>query len=110
MVNFVGIEIKNMIFVYLFGLCIIFVMDFCKVNGGSFQDNFVIEDGIFLFVVFLLFLVGVSFSVKIIGIDKYFVIDLFEKIFQVCMLISYMLFDFNIFFFFLFSIIIMLKF
>lgn len=36
MVNFVGIEIKNMIFVYLFGLCIIFVMDFCKVNGGSF--------------------------------------------------------------------------
>lgn len=107
--NSVGIETKNMTSAHPPGPCITSVMDFRKVNGGSFQDNFVIEDGTPPSVVSLPFSVGVSFSAKIIGIDKYPATDLLEKTFQVRTLTSHMSFDFNTSFFFLPSIIIMLK-
>lgn len=58
-------------------------MDFRKANDGSFEDNFVIEDGTPPSALSIPFSVGVSFSAKVLGIDKYSAIDLLEKTFQV---------------------------
>ena len=84
--NSVGIETKNMASNQPPGPCITSIMDFRKVNGGSFENNFVIEDGTFPSVISIPFTVGVSFSSKVIGIDKYPPNELLEKTFQVCIL------------------------
>lgn len=81
--NSVGIETKNMTSAQPPGPCITTVMDFRKVNGGSFENNFVIEDGTPPSILSVPFAVGVSFSAKVIGIDKYPANELLEKTFQV---------------------------
>ena len=91
--NSVGIETKNMSSAQPPGPCITSVMDFRKINGGSFEDSFVIEDGTPPSVISLPFSVGVSFSAKVIGIDKFPATDLLEKTFQVRTLTSLITFD-----------------
>ena len=83
MANSVGVETKNMASAQPPGPCITSVMDFRKTNGGSFEDNFVIEDGTPPSALSIPFSVGVSFSAKVIGIDKYPATDLLEKTYQV---------------------------
>ncbi|XP_078381781.1 uncharacterized protein LOC144664495 isoform X2 [Oculina patagonica] len=80
--NSVGVETKNMTSAEPPGPCITSVMDFRKVNGGSFENNFVIEDGTPPSILSIPFAVGVSFSAKVIGIDKYPANELLEKTFQ----------------------------
>ena len=83
MANSVGIETENMASNQPPGPCITSIMDFRKVNGGSFENNFVIEDGTPPSILSIPFTVGVSFSSKTIGIDKYPPNELLEKTFQV---------------------------
>lgn len=83
MANSVGVETKNMTSAQPPGPCITSVMDFRKANGGSFEDNFVIEDGTPPSALSIPFSVGVSFNAKVIGIDKYPATDRLEKTFQV---------------------------
>lgn len=85
--NSVGVETKNMASARPPGPCITSVMDFRKTNGGSFEDNFVIEDGTppsaLSIPLSIPFSVGVSFSAKVLGIDKCPATDVLEKTFQV---------------------------
>lgn len=81
--NSVGVETNNMTSAEPPGPCITSVMDFRKLNGGSFENNFVIEDGTPPSILSIPFAVGVSFSAKVIGIDKYPANELLEKTFQV---------------------------
>lgn len=81
--NSVGVETKNMTSAQPPGPCITSVMDFRKANGRSFEDNFVIEDGTPPSSLSIPFAVGLSFSAKVLGIDKYPAIDLLERTFQV---------------------------
>ncbi|KAJ7355031.1 hypothetical protein OS493_028700, partial [Desmophyllum pertusum] len=80
--NSLGVETKNMASAQPPGPCITSIMDFRKVNGGSFENNFVIEDGTPPSILSVPFTVGVSFSAKVIGIDKYPANELLEKTFQ----------------------------
>ncbi|KAJ7355016.1 hypothetical protein OS493_028683 [Desmophyllum pertusum] len=77
-----GVETKNMASAQPPGPCITSIMDFRKVKGGSFENNFVIEDGTLPSIISVPFTVGVSFGAKVIGIDKYPANELLEKTFQ----------------------------
>lgn len=81
--NSVGVETKDMSSAQPPGPTVTSIIDFRKVNGGNFEDNFIIEDGTAPSILAVPFTVGVSFGAKVIGIDKYPANELLEKTFQV---------------------------
>ncbi len=81
--NSVGVETKDISSVQPPGPTVTSIIDFRKVNGGNYEDNFIVEDGTPPSILAVPFTVGLSFGSKVSGIDKYPPNELLEKTFQV---------------------------
>lgn len=82
--NSVGVETKDIPYIQPPGPTVTSIIDFRKLNGGNFADNFVIEDGTPPSILAVPFAIGVSFGAKVAGINTFPPNELFEKTFQVC--------------------------
>ncbi|XP_078380752.1 cholesterol oxidase-like [Oculina patagonica] len=80
--NSVGVETKDISSAQPPGPTVTSIIDFRKVNGGNFEDNFIVEDGTPPSILAVPFTVGLSFGAKVSGIDKYPPNELLEKTFQ----------------------------